>query len=147
MYSTTTTTKSNKHHLRLLKHIPPQTQNPHYILIHDLVRNPKSLHYTIKTNQPPSPEREYSTSMRGYLGIMSDNSCELNGNGERVKIENAAKHMLWQPRNESSPKQEPLWHLRVSVLKDKEGRGDVPSRRFVSFFIIPQHWVRSFLTG
>jgi len=61
---------------------------------------------------------------------MSDNSCERNGNGEKVSIQNTAKHILWQPRNEGTPKQEPLWHLRVSVLKDQEGRGDVPSRRF-----------------
>jgi hypothetical protein len=61
---------------------------------------------------------------------MAENSCELNGNGEKVKLENAAKHLLWQPRNDGTPKQEPLWHLQVSVLKDQEGRGDAPSRRF-----------------
>jgi hypothetical protein len=77
---------------------------------------------------------------------MAENSCELNGNGEKVKLENAAKHLLWQPRNDGIPKQEPLWHLQVSVLKDQEGRGDAPSRRFVSFFIVPQHQVESFLT-
>jgi len=130
MSSTTTITKSSKQHLIPLKHIPLQTENPHLILTYDLVRNTETLHYTIKTNQPPSPEREHSRSMKGYFGIMSDNSCELNGNGERIKIENAAKHMLWTPRNEDTPKQEPLWHLRVSVLKDQEGRGDAPSRRF-----------------
>jgi hypothetical protein len=139
MSSTTTITKSSKQHLIPLKHIPLQTENPHLILTYDLVRNTETLHYTIKTNQPPSPEREHSRSMKGYFGIMSDNSCELNGNGERIKIENAAKHMLWTPRNEDTPKQEPLWHLRVSVLKDQEGRGDAPSRRFVSFFIVPRH--------
>jgi hypothetical protein len=68
--------------------------------------------------------------MRGYFGIMAENSCELNGNGEKVKIENPAEHMLWQPRNDGALKQEPLWHLRVSVLKDQEGQGDAPSRRF-----------------
>ncbi len=72
--------------------------------------------------------------MRGYIEIMSENSCDINGNGERVKIENAAKRLLWQPQNDGIPKAEPLWHLRVSVLKDQEGRGDAPSRRFVSFF-------------
>jgi hypothetical protein len=77
---------------------------------------------------------------------MAENSCELNGNGEKVKLENAAKYLLWQPRNDGIPKQEPLWHLQVSVLKDQEGRGDAPSRRFVSFFIVPQHQVESFLT-
>lgn len=146
----TTTNRANKQHLTLLKFTPPETENPHLILTYDLVRNTKTLHYTIKTNQPispvPSPEGDHSKSMRGYFGIMAENSCEVNGNGERVKIENAAKHLLWQPRSDS-PKQEPMWHLRVSVLKDQEGRGDAPSRRFVSFFIVPQHWVESLLTG
>jgi hypothetical protein len=145
--TTTTTIESKNQQLRLLKFIPRETLNPHYILTYDLVRNTKTLHYTIQTNQPPSSEREHPTSMRGYFGIMAENSCELNGNGEKVKIENPAKHMLWQPRNDRALKQEPLWHLRVSVLKDQEGQGDAPSRRFVSFFIVPQHWVESFLTG
>jgi hypothetical protein len=150
--STTITTINNtkRPHLRLLKFIPPETENPHLILTYDLVRNTKTLHYTIKTDQPlspaPSPEGDKSNSMRGYFGIMAENSCEVNGNGEKVNIENAAKHLLWQPRSDT-PKQEPLWHLRVSVLKDQEGRGDAPSRRFVSFFIVPQYWVGSFLTG
>ena len=141
------TNKTKKQSLRLLKFIPPETLNPHFILTYDLVRNTKTLHYTIKTNQLPSPEREHPTSMRGYFGIMAENSCEINGNGEKIKIEDVAKHLLWQPRNDGITRQEPLWHLRVSVLKDQEGRGDAPSRRFVSFFIVPQHWVESFLTG
>jgi len=135
-HTTTTTNKSNKQHLRLPKFLPPETLNPHSIITYDLIRNTKTLHYTIRTNQPPSPspspQKEHSSSMRGYFGIMAENSCEINGNGEKVTIENTAKHLLWQPRNDSIPKQEPLWHLRVSVLKNQEGRGDAPSRRFVS---------------
>jgi hypothetical protein len=146
MSATTTTTKSNKHHLRLLKSTPPQTQNPHVILTYDLIRNTKTLHYTIKTSQPPSPEGEHSRSMRGYFGIMSENSCNINGNGGKVNLENVAKHLLWQPRNEGAPKAEPLWHLRVSVLKDQEGRGDAPSRRFVNLFTIPRYQIDLFLT-
>ena len=84
--------------------------------------------------------------MRGYYGIMAENSCELNGNGEKVKVENAAKHTLWQPHNDGNSRPEPLWHLRVSVLRDQEGRGDALSRRFVGFLIVQQHWVESFLT-
>jgi hypothetical protein len=141
MSAATRTTKSHKLHLRLLNYTPAQTQNPYVILTHDLVRNTKTLHYTIQTSQPPRPEREHSKSMRGYFGMMSENSCDVNGNGERVKIDNAAKHLLWQPRNEGTPKEEPLWHLRVSVLKDQEGRGDAPSRRFVSLFIVPHQWL------
>ena len=71
--------------------------------------------------------------MRGYFGIMTDNACQINGNGEKIRFESPAKH-LWQPRPET-PVKEPLWHLRVSVLKDQEGRADVPSRRFVSLFV------------
>ncbi len=149
--TTTTINKSNRQPLRLLKFVPFETQNPHLILTHDLIRNTKTLHYTIKTNLPPSPspspKKEHPKSMRGYFGIMAEDSCEVNGNGDKVNIENAAKHMLWQPRNDSALKPEPLWHLRVSVLRDQEGRGDAPSRRFVGFLIVPPHWVESFLTG
>jgi len=53
----------------------------------------------------------------------------LNGNGQKVYFE-SSKHMLWQPKNTGLKVEEPLWHLRVSVLKDREGRGDCPSRRF-----------------
>jgi hypothetical protein len=68
--------------------------------------------------------------MRGYFGIMGsqDCSCNVNGNGEKVHFEN--KHCLWTPPRTDSPKEEPMWHLRVSVLKDQEAQGDAPSRRF-----------------
>jgi len=71
--------------------------------------------------------------MRGYFGIMSSSdssSVELNGNGEKVHIESKTKHTLWQPKTEGLEVKEPMWHLRVSVLKDQEGRGDCPSRTF-----------------
>jgi len=58
----------------------------------------------------------------------SDSSAvELHGNGEKVHLEN--KHCLWTPRKTDESK-EPLWHLRVQVLKDHEGRGDAPGRIF-----------------
>lgn len=70
--------------------------------------------------------------MRGYSNIMSSNdniSISLNGNGEKVITPQELKHTLWQPKATGGVK-EPLWHLRVSVLKDSEGRGDCPSRTF-----------------
>jgi hypothetical protein len=68
--------------------------------------------------------------MRGYYGIMSSSdssTVDLHGNGEEVHLEN--KHCLWTPKNTGECK-EPLWHLRVQVLKDQEGRGDCPSKKF-----------------
>jgi len=62
--------------------------------------------------------------MRGYFGIMTDCSCAVNGNGEKIHIEE--KHCLWQPPTTEEPKPAPLWHLRVQVLKDQEVRGDAP---------------------
>lgn len=59
---------------------------------------------------------------------MSECSCHRNGNGEKVHLEN--EKCLWTPPRTDSPKEEPLWHLRVSVLKDQEIRGDAPARRF-----------------
>ncbi|CZT03425.1 uncharacterized protein RAG0_10180 [Rhynchosporium agropyri] len=104
-------------------------ENPHLVLTHDIVRNIKTLHFQINTLQPLSPNREYlQKSMKGYFGVMTNSpcsSCYPNGNGEQV-----GKHCLWQPKNTTEPKDEPLWHLRVSVLKDQEARGDCQSRRF-----------------
>lgn len=66
----------------------------------------------------------------------SDNSSiSLNGNGEKVITPQELKHTLWQPSATVEVK-EPLWHLRVSVLKDSEGRGDCPSRTFVSIHFL-----------
>jgi hypothetical protein len=70
--------------------------------------------------------------MRGYFGIMSDCSCAVNGNGEKIHIEK--KHCLWQPPKTEEPKSAPLWHMRVQVLKDQEVRGDAPGRIFVRLF-------------
>lgn len=137
-FTTTSTIKANtsKPKTISLSSIPPiKAQNPQLILTHDTVRNTKTLHYTINTAQPPSPDREYSITMRGYSGIMSSSSsseCDIQCNGEKVDIKKQAH--LWQPK-ETQAKEEPLWHLRISVLKDQEGRGDAPSRRFVRFDI------------
>lgn len=112
--------------------IPPQ--NPEVVLTHDIVRDTQTLHFQIRTYQAPSPEREYNMAMRGYFAIMSSSdssSSDISGCGEEVKFDTST-HCLWQPRCTDSPK-EPLYHLRLSVLKDSEGRGDCPSRRFVSF--------------
>lgn len=70
--------------------------------------------------------------MRGYSGIMATtdtNNVQLNGNGTKVHLK-APKHTLWTPTSSGTATPEPLWYLRVSVLKDQEGRGDCPSRRF-----------------
>lgn len=58
-----------------------------------------------------------------------NSSIELNGNGQKVCLEN--RHHLWEPKSPIQPQEEPLWHLRVSVLKDQEGQGDCPGRYFV----------------
>ncbi len=84
-------------------------------------------HHKFRTAQ----KNTATVTMRGYFGIMrsSDSSAvELHGNGEKVLLEN--KHCLWTPRLTDESK-EPLWHLRVQVLKDHEGRGDAPGRIFV----------------
>jgi len=60
----------------------------------------------------------------------TDNSTvELNGNGEKVYF-SAPKHTLWTPRASGTSTPEPLWYLRVTILKDQEARGDCPNRRF-----------------
>jgi hypothetical protein len=137
--TSTTSSTSIKEHTRL-SFTQQDTQYPHLVLTHDLIRNTKTLHYAIKTDKPPTPNIESSKSMRGYFGIMSSSdssSVELNGNGEKVHIENKTKHTLWQPKTEGLEVKEPMWHLRVSVLKDQEGRGDCPSRTFVCLLLRP----------
>lgn len=54
----------------------------------------------------------------------------LNGNGQPVSIPHTPKHTLWTPPASGTATPEPLWHLRVCVLKDAEGMGDCPNRRF-----------------
>ncbi|KAL2064397.1 hypothetical protein VTL71DRAFT_4891 [Oculimacula yallundae] len=107
-------------------------ENPHLVLTHDIVRNIKTLHFEINRSEPLSPNREYlQRSMKGYFGVMAQSacsSCDLHGNGSPVHLED--KHCLWQPKDSTETKEEPLWHLRVSVLKDQEVRGDCQSRRF-----------------
>lgn len=115
-------------------HKPLSKENPHLVPTHDIVRNIKTLHFEINTSEPLSSKRAYLKSMKGYFGVMTSSassSCDLHGNGEKVHLED--KHCLWQPKNTTETKEEPLWHLRVSVLKDQEERGDCQSRRFVSF--------------
>jgi len=67
--------------------------------------------------------------MRGYTGVMNNVVSDLNGNGEKVHPADMSSHTLWQPHGHDAIK-EPLYHLRVSVLKDSEGRGDCPARVF-----------------
>jgi len=71
--------------------------------------------------------------MRGYFGIMTSTniSSELNGKGEKVSFD-TSKNTLWQPQTitQIPPHGEPIWYLRVNVLKDQEGQGDCPSHRF-----------------
>jgi len=119
-----------KHKQPLEQSLLLQSRNPQLILTHDIVRDTKTLHIQLIPKQPPSPESEFAKTMRGYFGIMgsTDCSCNLNGAGEKVHFEN--KHCLWTPPRTDSPKEEPLWHLRVSILKDQEVRGDAPSKRF-----------------
>lgn len=76
--------------------------------------------------------------MRGYSDIMntSDNpSVELHGNGQRVTLphEEVGAHTLWK---QNSSTRTPIWHLRVTVLKDGDIRGDCPNRIFVSLLIL-----------
>lgn len=61
------------------------------------------------------------------MSTSDNNSIAINGNGEKVCLDN--KHHLWEPKS-GLETGEPLWHLRVSVLKDQEGQGDCPSRYF-----------------
>jgi hypothetical protein len=126
-----TETKSSIHQSTSVGYRVYQPLNPHLIFHFDIIRNTKTLHFEIKLSQAPSLDRKYTKTMRGYTGIMSstDCSCDLNGNGEKVHIQ--AKHCLWEPKNTGEAKAEPLWHLRVTVLKDQEARADAPGRRFV----------------
>ncbi|TVY30139.1 hypothetical protein LHYA1_G001097 [Lachnellula hyalina] len=67
--------------------------------------------------------------MRGYSSIMSStdsSTTALSGNGQKVCLEN--NHHLWEPKISTAT--EPLWHMRVLVLKDQEGQGDCPGRYF-----------------
>ncbi|QSZ31505.1 hypothetical protein DSL72_001072 [Monilinia vaccinii-corymbosi] len=70
--------------------------------------------------------------MRGYSDIMNtsdDPSVNLHGNGQKVALphEEVGAHTLWKP---ISPPSTPIWHLRVTVLKNGDARGDCPNRIF-----------------
>lgn len=126
------------HQSRPLKHTSQQSQNPHIVLHFDIIRNTKTLHFEYNTSKAATLDRQYTKTMRGYTGIMgsSDCSCDLNGNGEKVHIQHITSNCLWQP-SPNGHKEEPVWHLRVTVLKDQESRADAPGRRFVrSSFLI-----------
>lgn len=114
---------------------PQHSQNPHVVLHFDIIRNIKTIHFEFSSHKAPTLDRQHKETMRGYAGIMgsSDCSCDLNGNGEKVHIQQ--KHCLWQPTT-NGHKEEPVWHLRVTVLKDQESRADAPGRRFVGANII-----------
>jgi len=72
--------------------------------------------------------------MRGYSGIMTtsdSSSCSLNGDGSPVHTPNlSTTPTLWEPKPGGVQTPEPLWHLRVAVLKDQEGQGDCRGRCF-----------------
>jgi hypothetical protein len=77
--------------------------------------------------------------MRGYFEIMSSSessTVELNGNGQKVDLPHTLRHTLWQPKTSGAATPEPMWHLRVAVLKDEEGMGDCPNKRFVGGIFI-----------
>ncbi|ESZ92236.1 hypothetical protein SBOR_7362 [Sclerotinia borealis F-4128] len=70
--------------------------------------------------------------MRGYSDIMNSSenpSVELHGNGQKVTFpqENVGAHTLWKQQSSTTV---PIWHLRVSVLKNGDARGDCPNRIF-----------------
>ncbi|KAF7879892.1 uncharacterized protein EAF02_007529 [Botrytis sinoallii] len=67
--------------------------------------------------------------MRGYSDIMNASDKELHGNGQRVDLphENMGAHTLWKQNSERTT---PIWHLRVTVLKNGDARGDCPNRVF-----------------
>ncbi|KAF5874050.1 uncharacterized protein Bfra_004056 [Botrytis fragariae] len=67
--------------------------------------------------------------MRGYSDIMNASDKELHGNGQKVDFphENMGAHTLWKQNSEGTT---PIWHLRVTVLKNSDARGDCPNRIF-----------------
>jgi hypothetical protein len=73
-------------------------------------------------------------SLRGYSDIMhsDENIVVLDGSGQKVDLPHANPHHLWEQHNRLGTKT-PVWHLRVTVLKDQEARGDCPPHIFVSF--------------
>lgn len=42
------------------------------------------------------------------------------------------QHHLWLPQDHQLKRVEPMYHLKVDVIKDNEWRGDCPTRKFVS---------------
>lgn len=69
--------------------------------------------------------------MRGYSDIMNTSDKELHGNGQKVDFphEDIGAHTLWKQNSEGTI---PIWHLRVTALKNGDFRGDCPNRVFVS---------------
>lgn len=69
--------------------------------------------------------------MRGYSVIMNTSDKELHGNGQKVDFphEDIGAHTLWKQNSEGTI---PIWHLRVTALKNGDFRGDCPNRVFVS---------------
>ncbi|PQE08375.1 hypothetical protein CJF32_00002550 [Rutstroemia sp. NJR-2017a WRK4] len=70
-------------------------------------------------------------SLRGYSDIMhsDENMVVLDGSGQKVDLPHANPHHLWEQQNQLGTKT-PVWHLRVTVLKDQEARGDCPPHIF-----------------
>jgi hypothetical protein len=71
------------------------------------------------------------------MNYTENDAIGIAGNGQKVCLEKSEIKTLWQPKDKDQLKPEPLWHLRISVLKDQEGRGDCPSRSFVSVCRFP----------
>ncbi|KAB8301671.1 hypothetical protein EYC80_003506 [Monilinia laxa] len=86
----------------------------------------------INPSQVESNQVKSSQVKSRYSDIMntSDNpSVELHGNGQRVTLphEDVGAHTLWKQNSTTRP---PIWHVRVTVLKDGDIRGDCPNRIF-----------------
>ncbi|PQE14074.1 hypothetical protein CJF30_00006867 [Rutstroemia sp. NJR-2017a BBW] len=58
-----------------------------------------------------------------------ENIVVLDGSGQKVDLPHANPHHLWEQHNQLATKT-PVWHLRVTVLKDQEARGDCPPHIF-----------------
>ncbi|CAG8956056.1 hypothetical protein HYFRA_00011839 [Hymenoscyphus fraxineus] len=99
---------------------PPLIQNPKLVLTHDIVRNTKTLDCTIYTNQEASPAREYPAALRAYADITSKRR------NKDLPMEEC--HQIW--RREGQIKKIPLWHLKISVLRDPYIRESCPSKSF-----------------
>ncbi|CAG8974684.1 hypothetical protein HYALB_00006419 [Hymenoscyphus albidus] len=105
---------------------PPPIQNPKLVLTHDVVRNTKTLDCTIYTSQEASPAREYPAALRPY----ADTTSKRRNKDISIIVELPMEecHQIW--RREGQIKKIPLWHLKISVLRDSHIRENCPSKSF-----------------